>query len=81
MSHSPNLSPQISNDIIDADTTSLASTETQQNIQHSQIHPIGHHGREQLEEPQNTTKTTTTTTNKIHTTTPLVDPDLGPLRN
>ena len=37
MSHSPNLSPQISNDIIDADTTSLASTETQQNIQHSQI--------------------------------------------
>ena len=79
MSHSPNLSPQISNDIIDADTTSLASTETQQNIQHSQIHPIGHHGREQLEEPQNTTKTTTTT-NKIHTTTPLVDPDLGPLR-
>ncbi|KGR07351.1 multidrug resistance protein [Candida albicans P78048] len=79
MSHSPNLSPQISNDIIDADTTSLASTETQQNIQHSQIHPIGHHGREQSEEPQNTTKTTTTT-NKIHTTTPLVDPDLGPLR-
>lgn len=56
MSHSPNLSPQISNDIIDADTTSLASTETQQNIQHSQIHPIGHHGREQLKEPQNTTK-------------------------
>ncbi|CAX41068.1 uncharacterized multidrug transporter, putative [Candida dubliniensis CD36] len=70
--HSPNLSPQTSHDNIDVDATSLASTETQQNIQHSQIHPIGHHGREHSEEPQTTTTTP-------HHTTVDPDPDLGPL--